>query len=57
MAQKTTLVPSGIPGQNYSGFLAKTAIAPIEVVSVGTIYVSANEGNVQVSNNEGTVKG
>lgn len=38
MAQKTTLVPSGIPGQVYGSFAGKT-------VAVATLLLTGEAGN------------
>jgi hypothetical protein len=56
VAQKTTLVPSGIPGQVYGSFAGKVAEVSITIVGIGTVYMAATTGQVEMPNSTGSIK-
>lgn len=62
MAQKTTLVPSGIPGQNYGSFAGKVAaiVQTIEIICAGatvSLVTTTTEAVSAVTTTTGTVTG
>lgn len=55
MAQKTTLVPSGIPGQMYGSFAGKEGGAVIISPTTGTIYGPIDIGTLYTPINTGEI--
>lgn len=62
MAQKTTLVPSGIPGQNYGSFAGKVAaiVQTVEIICAGatvTLVTTTTETVLVVTTTTATITG